>query len=83
MKKSTRLALLFLVGMFSLILSSCNSSDTPSSGSINMWTWINGSDTVNANGTYNGMGNPGTPAARYRSVSWFDRHQSVAFRGGG
>ena len=71
MIKSTRSALV-LICMFSLILSSCR---ILKSASINMWTWISGSDTVNHKGSYGTQGSAATsnvPGSRNRAVSWVD-----------
>jgi hypothetical protein len=57
MGKSTRLAL-FLICMFSIILSSCGSTDSSPSafGRGNLWTWKSGSNTVDQTGTYGSIG---------------------------
>ena len=67
---------LFLICIFSLILSSCSNTDTnnSSSGSVNMWTWVSGSSTGNATGNYGTLGATVTsnvPGARYGAVSKF------------
>ncbi len=50
------------------------------------WTWVSGSDGVNAGGTYGtkGVAAPGNvPGARYGSLSWIDASGNLWLFGGG
>jgi hypothetical protein len=66
---------------------SCNLGDafndwweyTPSA---NTWTWVGGSSTQKASGTYNGVGNTGTPGARYWSTGYRDSNGNFWMFGG-
>jgi hypothetical protein len=49
------------------------------------WTWVSGSKSPGANGTYTGLGIPSvanTPGARFRPVSWTDRSGNLWLFGG-
>lgn len=54
----------------------------PTSGK---WTWVSGSNTVNANPSYGTLGTPGateTPGARFTSIAWMDRSGAMWVLGG-
>ena len=51
----------------------------------NEWTWINGSDTVNKNGSYGTQGTPdtaNTPGGRFSSTAWTDANGDFWLFGG-
>ena len=86
MGKSTRLAL-FLICMFSIILSSCGSTDSSPSafGRGNLWTWKSGSNTVDQTGTYGSIGVTdinNVPGARLNAISWIDVSNNMWLFGG-
>ena len=86
MGKSTRLALV-LICMFSIILSSCGSTDTsPSAYSRgNLWTWKSGSNTIDQTGIYGTKGVTdinNVPGARLNAVSWIDVSGYLCLFGG-
>ena len=51
----------------------------------NMWTWVNGSDALNAVGVYGTRNIPATsnvPGARERAISWTDKNGNLWLYGG-
>jgi hypothetical protein len=84
MGKSTGLTL-FLIGIISLILSSCSSSGSSPSPTANYWTFLAGNTTTDVPGSYNGATPPagGWPGGRFGSVSWTDGNNLWLFGGYG
>lgn len=75
----------YLVLGFTLMLQACRGWDVDGNDRVNVWTWIGGSNTVDASGVYGTKGTAAAnnvPGARSGAASWVDGADTVWLFGG-